>query len=144
MSAPEQLVARLIFLPTLMIAVALLVKGYAEAGDGFAAGVVVSLGILLQYVALGREAAERIVPPAAMRAMAVGGLLIAFCCAFLPPLWGDRILTHWPPPGGEVTEVGSLELATPVVYDVGIALLVVGAVTGAMAIIARATAGRGG
>jgi hypothetical protein len=33
-------VARLLYLPTLLVAAAILVKGFVETGDGFSAGVV--------------------------------------------------------------------------------------------------------
>jgi multicomponent Na+:H+ antiporter subunit A len=56
------LTRKLLLLPTLMAAVAILVKGYAEPGDGFSAGVVAALGILLQYLAFGREQVERLLP----------------------------------------------------------------------------------
>ena len=51
-----QTVARLLLLPTVVAALAILIKGYAEPGDGFSAGVVAALGVLLQHLALGREA----------------------------------------------------------------------------------------
>ena len=39
-SLPTRHVARLMLAPVLMIALAVLVKGYADVGDGFAAGVI--------------------------------------------------------------------------------------------------------
>jgi hypothetical protein len=43
-------VARLILLPTLVTAIAILVKGYASVGDGFSAGVIASTGVVIQFL----------------------------------------------------------------------------------------------
>ena len=51
-----RMVARLLLAPVLVVAAAVLVKGYADVGDGFAAGVIAALGVLLQYLAFGRAA----------------------------------------------------------------------------------------
>ena len=41
--------------PALMLAAALIVKGYTDVGDGFSAGVIVALAVGLRYVVLGPE-----------------------------------------------------------------------------------------
>lgn len=129
-SALTQLVARLILAPTLMVALAVLVKGYAETGDGFAAGVIAALGILLQYVAFGSDEAERMLPLRYAPLVALGGLGVALGVAFVPVALGEPILTHAPPADAEVVHVGTLELLTAVLFDAGVFLLVVGAVVG--------------
>jgi multisubunit Na+/H+ antiporter MnhB subunit len=57
-----QTVARLLFLPTLMVALATLIKGYAETGDGFTAGVIAGLGVLLLYVVFGEREIANLLP----------------------------------------------------------------------------------
>ncbi|QFZ18837.1 MnhB domain-containing protein [Saccharothrix syringae] len=123
-------VARLLPGPSVVVAAALIVKGYAEVGDGFAAGVVVALAIALVYVALGAEDAE-VALPALRHApkLAVGGLLLALASGFFPLLLGEAPVTHHPGPGGHVTKVGALELFTPLLLDLGVFLLVVGVLT---------------
>ena len=59
-SVLTQMVARGLLAPTLVVATAILVKGYADVGDGFAAGVVAALGILLQFLAFGRDAGSQV------------------------------------------------------------------------------------
>ena len=54
-STMTRTVARLLLLPTLVTALAILVKGYTQPGDGFSAGVVAALGVLLQLMVFGRE-----------------------------------------------------------------------------------------
>jgi multicomponent Na+:H+ antiporter subunit B len=122
--------ARLVWAPSLVVAAGLIVKGYAEVGDGFAAGVVVALATALSYVALGASGAERELPHLRHAPkLAVGGLLLALADGFFPLLLGEPPFSHRPGPGAHVATVGSLELFTPVVFDLGVFFLVVGVLT---------------
>ncbi|MGH3087495.1 MAG: MnhB domain-containing protein [Rubrobacteraceae bacterium] len=133
-------VARLLFLPTLMTALAVLVKGYADVGDGFNAGVIASLGFLLQYVAFGYEEAKEKLRTRYLPAIGFcGGLILALLTAFAPLFLGEPIFRHFPDPGADVIHVGSLELITAVAFDVGVFLLVFGFAVGSIDIVARAT-----
>jgi multicomponent Na+:H+ antiporter subunit B len=129
-------VARLLLAPVLMVAAAILVKGYADVGDGFAAGVVAALGVLLQYLAFGRAAVERALPVRRAAQLAVGGLLLALAVAFLPALGGGAPLQHAPPPGAHVVKLGSLELIGAVAFDVGVFALVLGMAVATIGLIA--------
>ncbi len=133
-------VTRLLYLPTLLVAAALLVKGYAEAGDGFSAGVVAALGMVLRHLALARGKTAALPSPASAIAVAFAGLLVALGVAAAPLFLGDAILTHYPPPGSGPIYLGTLELITAVLYDVGIFLLVVGFAVGVVSIFARTIA----
>jgi multisubunit Na+/H+ antiporter MnhB subunit len=134
-------VARLLFLPTLLVAAAILIKGYAQTGDGFSAGVVGALGVLLLYLALGREKAEKLALVRHAAVVAFAGLLVALCVAAAPLFLGDAILTHYPPPGSEPVYLGTLELITPVLFDAAIFFLVFGFAVGVVSIFARTVAG---
>ncbi len=128
--AVVRVVARMLLGPVLMVAAALIAKGYAEVGDGFGAGVAVSLVIALAYVALGGAGAEAALP--VLRhgpKLAVGGLLIALASGFFPLLLGEPPVSHRPGPGEHVVTIGTLELFTPLVLDIGVFLLVVGVLT---------------
>lgn len=131
-----QTLARLLFAPVCLIALAVLVKGYAEVGDGFSAGVIVALGILLQYLAYGRAETEAMLPIRMLPGLTFVGLLIALGVAMLPLLMGDPLLTHMPGADEDVATIGTLELITAVAYDIGIFVLVVGAVVGIIHTIA--------
>jgi multicomponent Na+:H+ antiporter subunit B len=121
-------VARLLLAPALMVAFAILVKGYVDVGDGFSAAVVVVLAVALQYLVLGAQRAEAEIPLLrhAPR-IAVAGLLIALAAGFFPLLFGDPLFSHEPGVGERPVRVGRLELMTPVLFDVGVFLLVAGA-----------------
>lgn len=114
--------------PALMLAAAIIVKGYADVGDGFSAGVIVATALALRYVSLGWEVTERSLP-ILRRApqLATIGLLIALGTGFLGILMGDPPFTHYPLPGEPVIHIGTLELMTAVMFDVGLFLFVTSA-----------------
>lgn len=129
-SSIVRVVAQLLPGPALMIAAGLIVKGYAEVGDGFAAGVVVALTIALSYVAAGAEGTEAALPVLRHAPkVAVGGLLLALASGFFTIALGSPPVTHRPAPGAHVVKLGTLELSTPLVFDIGIFLLVIGVLT---------------
>ena len=130
-------VARLVFAPSLVLALALLVKGYSEVGDGFAAGVVAALAVLLQYVALGRDRVARALPVRHAHSLALAGLALALAVGFAPALFGEPLVTHFPRPGADVVHLGTLELLTAILFDVGVFLLVLGFSVAAIDAIAR-------
>lgn len=125
-----RVVARRLPGPSVMVAAALIAKGYAEVGDGFAAGVIVALSIALVYVALGGEGAEAALPLLRHAPkLAVGGLLLALASGFFPLALGEPPVSHRPAPGEHVVKIGALELFTPLLFDIGVFLLVVGVLT---------------
>ena len=126
-SVLTRMVARALLAPTLVVAAAILVKGYADVGDGFAAGIVAALGVLLQYLALGRDEVVAALPVLHAPATALGGLALAVAVLAVPFALGGALFEHWPPAGEAAVHVGSLELISAVVFDVGVFLLVLGA-----------------
>jgi multisubunit Na+/H+ antiporter MnhB subunit len=143
-SVLTRMVARLLLVPVLLVAVAILVKGYVDVGDGFAAGVIAALGVLLQYLAFGRVAVERVLPVRHAAKLAIGGLLAALAVAFVPALFGQAPLRHAPAPGAKVLHLGSLELLTAVAFDVAVFALVLGMAVATIHLIAVAGDEEGG
>jgi multisubunit Na+/H+ antiporter MnhB subunit len=114
--------------PAVMVAAAIIVKGYADVGDGFSAGVIVALAISLRYLTFGTERAEFSLPILRHAPIVtVCGLLIALAVGFLPVAAGDPPFTHRPAPGADVVKIGTLELISAVAFDIGVFLLVCGA-----------------
>lgn len=136
-SVVTQVTARLLLAPILMLSFAILIKGFGDVGDGFSAGVIAALGILLQYVAFGRERVEHALPVRLLPPIAFVALLGALALAFAPVVRGDALMTHSPPRGESVTKLGTLELATAVALDAAIYVLVVSAVVGIIHAVAR-------
>ena len=122
-----QAVARGLLAPTLVVAAAILVKGYTDVGDGFAAGIVAALGVLVQYLAFGEAEVRRALPVAHAPIVAMSGIALAVAVFAVPVVLGDAPLEHRPAPGTEPIHVGTLELITAVAFDVGVFLLVLGA-----------------
>ena len=131
-------VARLLLLPTLVVAVAVVVKGYSQTGDGFSAGVIAATGVLLQYLAFGRRAVRRVLPAGLAPVAVVVGLLLALLLALVPTLFGRPVLTHVPAPHEAVVSLGTLELHTAVLFDVAVFCLVFGFVVGVLDHIGQA------
>jgi multicomponent Na+:H+ antiporter subunit B len=121
-----QVISRGLLAPAFMVAFAVLIKGYVDTGDGFAAGCIAALAVLLQYVAFGPEVVERTLPVRFAPMAAVAGIALAAAVAWIPLLLGKPPLTHAPGPGQYVIHIGTLELLTAVVFDIGVFLVVLG------------------
>ena len=133
-----QATARVLLAPILIIAAAVLVKGYTQVGDGFAAGTIAALGVLLQLVAAGSEAARPVVRLEVTPVIAAAGLGLALAVGAVPVLLGEPPFTHMPAPGQEPLKLGTLEIITAVAFDVGVAALVFGALVGIIGYLAHA------
>lgn len=133
-------VAKLLFLPTLVTALAILVKGYAQPGDGFSAGMVASLGVLLQYLAFGRRRVERLPLIGLVGKSTFAGLLVALLVAAVPVLLGDPVFTHYPRAGSGAVYLGTIELITAFVFDAAVFVIVLGFAIGATKLIANTIA----
>ncbi|MDQ2655052.1 MAG: sodium:proton antiporter [Chloroflexota bacterium] len=133
-----QRISRLLFAPTLMVAFAVLIKGYVGAGDGFAAGIIAGMAFAMQFVAVGERNVRRRLHTKYAPVVAMCGLALALACTFLPVLRGLPLLTHWPPPGAQVLHFGTVEILTAVAFDVGVFLLVLGFTVTALALVSRA------
>jgi multisubunit Na+/H+ antiporter MnhB subunit len=128
--------------PALMVAAAIIVKGYADVGDGFSAGVIVALAIALRYLTYGTERAEYSLPILRHApVIAVSGLLLALAVGFAPVAAGDPPFTHRPAPGEDVVKIGTLELISAVAFDIGVFLLVCGALVTVVHQLARLVEG---
>lgn len=133
-------VAKLLLLPTFVIAAAILVKGYSQPGDGFSAGVVASLGVILQYLAFGRRKTEELPLVGLAGKGTFTALLIALLLAAAPVLLGEAVLTHYPRSGPGVIYLGTVELITAFLFDLTIAILVFGFVLGTIKLVAHTIA----
>ncbi|MGA0541128.1 monovalent cation/H+ antiporter subunit A [Neotabrizicola sp. VNH66] len=134
---PAMLIAGTRFLLPLAMTVALYIflRGHNLPGGGFVAGLVVSIGLLLQYLASGyvwSDARARINPHALIGAGVLTAVLGgAGAWAFgLPFLTSGYTYVHLPP-------IEEFELATAAIFDLGVFLCVLGAVVLAIASLSR-------
>jgi multicomponent Na+:H+ antiporter subunit B len=114
------------FLITLMLlfSIFLLLRGHNEPGGGFVGGLVAA-GALTLYALAYDEAAARAALRLDTRTLIGLGLALALAAAVLPLLFGRPLLTglwgYVPLLGG-----GELDLGTPLLFDLGVYLAVLG------------------
>jgi multicomponent Na+:H+ antiporter subunit B len=116
--------ARLLLLLLLMLAVFILLRGHNEPGGGFIGGLLAAGGVAIYQLSCGVKKARgllRVEP----RTLAGLGLLVALAGGLVPLFSGRVFLTgvwaSWEIPG--IGKVG-----TPLLFDLGVFLLVIGAV----------------
>lgn len=132
-----QAVARALLPISVMVGVAMLIKGYTDTGDGFSAGVILALGAVTQVACFGIGVVDRIPILRYAPVAAYVGIILALGIAFVPLAFGDPLFTHWPPAGNSPAHFGTLEIITAVGFDISVCLLVFGFVVGTMTLLAR-------
>ncbi len=132
------LVARLLLPLAVLLSLYLFLRGHNEPGGGFIAGLVLALALILQYVAHGQQWVEQRLR-ADFRVWIGAGLLIAGGAGIGSWFFGAPLLTstyaYWTLP-----LLGSVPLASAVVFDLGVYLTVVGATMVALLSIGRLSA----
>lgn len=108
----------------LLVGIYIFLRGHNQPGGGFIAGLVVSVALLLQYVAFGLHATEARLPIRYDRVAGVG-LLIATLCGVGSFLLGFPFMTtHTGHP--IIGWLGEVPLASAAIFDLGVFLVVVG------------------
>lgn len=118
--------ARLILPSALVFAVHLLLVGHDRPGGGFVGGLVAGAAVALVYVAGGIDDVRQLVP---LRPWTIlgSGLLLAAGVATGPLLLGDAVLDGWKL-AVDLGPLGSTKLTSALVFDIGVALVVIGLV----------------
>lgn len=122
---------RLVLPLAVLVALYIFLRGHNQPGGGFIAGLVVAVAILMQYMTSGFTFADR-----RMRAdhhsMIGAGILVAALTGLGALAFGAPFLTstfdYFTLP-----LIGEFELATAILFDIGVALTVIGAVMLALA-----------
>jgi len=118
------ILARLMLPLTMLVAVFILLRGHNLPGGGFVAALVTSIALLLQYVASGVLWTEARIT-VNYRVLAGAGILVAGLTGAGSWLFGYPFLTtafgHFHLPW-----IGEIELATAMVFDLGVYFTVVG------------------
>lgn len=118
--------ARLLLPLLLLLAVFLLLRGHDEPGGGFIAGLVAA-GAFALYVFAYDTATTRRLLMIDPRTMIGVGLLAAALSAVPAVFFGQAFFTAqwWPI---DLGPLGELKLSTPLVFDIGVFLVVLGTV----------------
>jgi len=120
-----QTATRLLMPLLLLFALFLLLRGHNEPGGGFVGGLVVAASFVLYSIAYGVDAARRalLVAPSTLLG---GGLLLALLSGMPAVLLGRPFMTaRWTTIGAGSAAV---DLGTPLVFDIGVFLAVIGVV----------------
>lgn len=109
---------------TLLFSIFLLMRGHNLPGGGFIGGLVASCAVLLHLLAYGAQHV-RTFSPITFRSLLPLGLSISLLAGLMGLFSGQPFLTGiWvtiPTPG-----YGDLKLGTPVLFDIGVYLVVIG------------------
>ncbi len=125
-------VATRLLLPlAIMVGFYILLRGHNQPGGGFIAGLVISIAILMQYMASGFQFADQrfradhhtVIGLGVLIAAATGLGSLVFGAPFMTTAFGYFSLPM----------IGKFELATAMLFDTGVALTVIGAVILALA-----------
>jgi multicomponent Na+:H+ antiporter subunit B len=109
----------------LLFAVFLLMRGHNQPGGGFVAGLVVAASFILYSIAFGVAAARRalLIGPSTLLGV---GLLVAFGSGLPGLVFGKAFMTAiWIT---ITTSSTPLQVGTPLVFDIGVFLAVIGVV----------------
>ncbi len=122
-----QTATRYLFPLLVLYSVFLLVRGHHEPGGGFIGGLMAAAPIALCALAYDVDVARNLLPLRPIRLLALGlataaGVSIGALFMGRPLLTGSWV--ELPMPGG-----GVLDLGTPLLFDLGIYLVVLGVVT---------------
>jgi multisubunit Na+/H+ antiporter MnhB subunit len=122
--------AELIFHTVLVFAFYLLLAGHNRPGGGFISGLVAGAAFVVRYLASGRldEHLARLAP----QRIVGGGLLLAAGAAGAP-LLGDGVLFEKGSATLELAVIGKLKLTTVLLFEIGVAAVVIGLVAAVLA-----------
>jgi multicomponent K+:H+ antiporter subunit A len=128
-------VSKLLLPIALLVSVFLFLRGHNEPGGGFIAGLVTGVALILQYIAEGSRSTEQRLPWDHLGVIGAG-VLIAAATGMASWLFGYPFLTST---FAYVTLplVGKFELASAMLFDLGVYLAVVGTVLLILAGIGR-------
>nr|WP_279052899.1 monovalent cation/H+ antiporter subunit A [Acinetobacter tandoii] len=113
----------------LVISLYIFLRGHNEPGGGFIAGLITSLALIIQYIALGQDQAEQLLRAKSGRLYEIwigSGLSIAGLTAIAAWFWGRPFLTSAHIYVSSPI-LGEMHLASAAAFDVGVYVTVVGA-----------------
>ncbi len=123
----------------LLLSVFLLLRGHDEPGGGFIAGLVAALAFALYVFAFDVETTRRVLRHDPRSLVGIG-LLLAAGSGLPAMFFGQAYLTAqwWPIPLGPL---GELKLSSPLIFDIGVFLVVLGTVMTIVLTLAEAETG---
>ncbi|MGJ3243766.1 MAG: MnhB domain-containing protein [Opitutales bacterium] len=134
-------IGSIVFFVVNLFAVYLFFRGHNLPGGGFIAGVCSGLSLILLSLAEGTEYVRKILRVDPVR-LAATGLALSFLTGLLPLLFGDPFLSHYHYKGKNLPVLGEIYLGTPMLFDLGVFLLVIAVVAKLILALTESTHGR--
>lgn len=131
----------LVFLLVNIISIYLLLRGHNLPGGGFIGGLATGMSFILLGLVRGWTELQRELPVPPLR-LAAFGLLLAICSGTAPLLNGQPFMTQYNFHLPRIPLVGELHIGTPLVFDIGVFLLVSCITVKLIIVLARSVAGR--
>ncbi len=110
-----------------IFAVYLFFRGHNQPGGGFIAGVASAIGMLLLFFANDRSIIPRICPFDPLR-LAAWGLAVATASGLLGLLLSGAFMTQYHYKDSNFPVLGSVYAGTPLLFDLGVFMVVVGVI----------------
>lgn len=129
-----------VFLLVNIVSVYLLLRGHNLPGGGFIGGLMTGMSFILLGLVRGWEELQRELPAPPLR-MASFGLLLAILSGIAPMLAGQQFLTQHQVHLHHVPLIGELHIGTPLLFDIGVFLLVSCITVKLVIVLARSTSG---
>jgi multicomponent Na+:H+ antiporter subunit B len=133
-------VASLLFFIINIFAIYLLLRGHNLPGGGFIGGLGSALSIIMLSLSYGVEATQRFMRVDPVRLAAIG-LAVAVATALLPLFVAEPMLRHFHWKFEDVPGLGTVYFGTPLIFDIGVFLVVVGVSTKMIFVLARSISG---
>ena len=144
MKGPESFIfttiVRLLFFVINLFALYLLLRGHDRPGGGFIAGLASAISLVLLSLGVGLQEMHRLLRLDLVR-LAAAGLLLAALTSVAPVLAGRPFLEHFHVNIHSVPLIGDLHAGTPLAFDIGVYLVVVGVTAKMVLVLAKSTEG---
>lgn len=129
-----------VFLLVNIVSIYLLLRGHNLPGGGFIGGLMTGMSFILLGLVRGWTELQRELPVPPLR-LASLGLLIAILSGAVPMLVGQPFLTQYNVHLEKVPLAGELHFGTPLIFDIGVFLLVSCITVKLIIVLARSTSG---
>lgn len=133
-------VVQFLFFVINVFALYLMFRGHNFPGGGFIAGLATGISLILLSLGIGMQELDRYLRFDPVRLSACG-LLLAACTSLAPALFGRPFLEHFHLHLHDVPLFGELHVGTPLLFDGGVYLVVVGITCKLILVLGRSTLG---
>jgi multisubunit Na+/H+ antiporter MnhB subunit len=131
-------VVRFLFFLVNVFALYLLLRGHNLPGGGFIAGLASAISLILLSLAIGLEELHGVMRFDPMR-LATVGLAVSLGVGMAPMLFGRPFLEHFDAYLEHVPLLGRVHLGTPLMFDIGVFMVVVGITCKVIFVLGKST-----